>query len=252
MLVACLYARPVLPDARDPACVERDCGRAKLLLECRTWGEDGLSGRTAKKAPPRSSAPGKFDVVLAPARYMSSLLALAQPGQFVEFGTQSATHSARLPTMSKAPRAETQLLRAPVRDGEPSPEPDVLRAGVEMQVTLSCGAGGPQGPRGERGAREKALHGTKHAVLEEQAPVAAVWNHHHPPAWSACGGRGGHQGIVGAEDRELAVRQSSREGWRPESDQSANAAAVAYLEEVAGEDPSQAVPDYVELVRTRR
>ncbi len=63
---------------------------------------------------------------------------------------------------------------------------------------------------------------------------------------------GGHQGIVGAEDRELAVRQSSREGWRPESDQSANAAAVAYLEEVAGEDPSQAVPDYVELVRTRR
>ena len=145
-----------------------------------------------------------------------------------------------MPTMSKAPRAETQLLRAPVRDGEPSPEPDVLRAGVEMQVTLSCGAGGPQGPRGERGAREKALHGTKHAVLEEQAPVAAVWNHHHPPAWSACGGRGGHQGIVGAEDRELAVRQSSREGWRPESDQSANAAAVAYLEEVAGEDPSQA------------
>src|SRR5207253_3869179 len=140
VLVACLYARPVLPDARDPACVERDCGRAKLLLECRTWGEDGLSGRTAKKAPPpRSSALGKFDVVFAPARYMSSLLALAQPGQFVEFGTQSATHSARLPTMSKAPRAETQLLRAPVRDGEPSPEPDVLRAGVEMQVTLSCG-----------------------------------------------------------------------------------------------------------------
>src|SRR5438552_9576856 len=135
------------------------------------------------------------------------VIAGAGPARAVRrVGTQSATHSARLPTMSKAPRAETQLLRAPVRDGEPSPEPDVLRAGVEMQVTLSCGAGGPQGPRGERGAREKALHGTKHAVLEEQAPVAAVWNHHHPPAWSACGGRGGHQGIVGGEDRELAVR----------------------------------------------
>src|SRR5881296_3851318 len=84
----------------------------------------GGASRTAsgptKTAPPRSSAPGKFDVVLAPARYMSSLLALAQPGQFVEFGTQSATHSARLPTMSKVPRAETQPLRAPVRDGEPS------------------------------------------------------------------------------------------------------------------------------------
>ena len=208
--------------------------------------------RTNEESAAAQQRTGKVRCRARPGEIMSSLLALAQPGQFVEFGTQSATHSARLPTMSKAPRAETQLLRAPVRDGEPSPEPDVLRAGVEMQVTLSCGAGGPQGPHGERGAREKALHGTKHAVLEEQAPVAAVWNHHHPPAWSACGGRGGHQGIVGAEDRELAVRQSSREGWRPESDQSANAAAVAYLEEVAGEDPSQAVPDYVELVRTRR
>src|SRR5512147_1005026 len=67
------------------------------------------------KAPPRTSAPGLLLVVLAPARHISSLLKLAQPGQFVGAGTQSATHSATLPTMSKAPRAETQLLRAPVR-----------------------------------------------------------------------------------------------------------------------------------------
>src|SRR5262245_49712539 len=56
---------------------------------------------TAAKAPPRSSAPGKVSSVLAPARHMSSLLKPAQPGQFVEAGTQSATHSARLPTMSE-------------------------------------------------------------------------------------------------------------------------------------------------------
>src|SRR5258708_3282199 len=67
-------------------------------------------------APPRSSAPGKLAVVLAPARHMLSLLKLAQPGHAVDCGTQSATHSATLPTMSKAPRADTQLLRAPVRD----------------------------------------------------------------------------------------------------------------------------------------
>src|SRR5262249_39734807 len=92
--------------------------------------DGGLVARTASgpasgpprtaKAPPRNSAPGKFDVVLAPARHISSSLKPAQPGQLVEAGTQSATHSARLPTMSKAPRAETQLLRAPVSVGKPS------------------------------------------------------------------------------------------------------------------------------------
>ena len=35
MLVVCLYARAVLPDACGPAGVERECERAKLLLECR-------------------------------------------------------------------------------------------------------------------------------------------------------------------------------------------------------------------------
>src|SRR5262249_47891050 len=100
---------------------------------------DGGMSRTASgpasgpprttNAPPRTSAPGEFDVVLAPARHMSSSLKLAQPGQFVEAGTQSATHSATLPTMSKAPRAETQLLRAPVRDG---PSPAVLQSVVPL------------------------------------------------------------------------------------------------------------------------
>src|SRR5262245_57138001 len=88
----------------------------------------GPASGPRRKGSPRSSAPGEFDVVLAPARHMSSLLKPAQPGQLVDCGTQSATHSARFPTMSKAPRAETQLLRAPVRDGKPLDEPDVLQS----------------------------------------------------------------------------------------------------------------------------
>src|SRR5580765_3482372 len=91
--------------------------------------------KSSAKEPPRSSAPGAFDVVLAPARPMSSLLKLAQPGRHVEAGTQSATHSYRLPTMSKAPRAETQSLRAPVRD---RPLLAVLQSVVPLSGPGSC------------------------------------------------------------------------------------------------------------------
>ena len=66
------------------------------------------------KSPPRSSAPGPLAVVLAPERHILSLLKPPHPAHAVERGTQSATHSNRLPTMSKAPRAETQLLHEPV------------------------------------------------------------------------------------------------------------------------------------------
>src|SRR5512143_2196867 len=66
------------------------------------------------KSPPRSSAPGPLAVALAPARHILSLLKPPHPGHAVDGGTQSATHSYRLPIMSKAPRAETQLLREPV------------------------------------------------------------------------------------------------------------------------------------------
>src|SRR5262245_37616806 len=66
------------------------------------------------KEPPRVNTPAPMPVVVAPERHMSSLLKLAQPGHDVERGTQSATHSSRLPTMSKAPRADTQALREPV------------------------------------------------------------------------------------------------------------------------------------------
>src|SRR5262249_22405194 len=92
----------------------------------RAFERNGAKSRTASgrasgppievNAPPRTGAPGKFEVVLAPARHMSSLLKPPQPGQFVEKGTHSATHSATLPTMSKAPLADTQSRRVPVSD----------------------------------------------------------------------------------------------------------------------------------------
>src|SRR5262245_61366162 len=65
------------------------------------------------KSPPRSSALGPA-VVLAPERHILSLLKPPHPGHAVERGTQSATHSYRLPTMSNAPRADTQAVRDPV------------------------------------------------------------------------------------------------------------------------------------------
>jgi hypothetical protein len=67
------------------------------------------------------SAPGPLLVVLAPARHMMSSLKLAQPGHSAETGTQSATHSITLPTMSNAPRAETHPLRDPVANHRPVP-----------------------------------------------------------------------------------------------------------------------------------
>src|SRR5687767_6809606 len=60
---------------------------------------------------PRISAPGS-PVVAAPARHWLSPVGLTpalQVPHTVDRGTQSATHSYRLPTMSKAPRADTQL-----------------------------------------------------------------------------------------------------------------------------------------------
>src|SRR4051794_9439107 len=56
-------------------------------------------------------------MVSAPERHIASLLKPPQPGQSVEAGTQSATHSQRVPTMSLAPQAERPLARAPVATG---------------------------------------------------------------------------------------------------------------------------------------
>src|SRR5258705_9172145 len=68
-----------------------------------------------RKSPPRSSAPGPTPEVLAPKRHMRSSLRPPQLEHAVDSGTHSATHSSRFPTMSKAPRADSQSFRAPVR-----------------------------------------------------------------------------------------------------------------------------------------
>src|SRR5262249_59505056 len=70
-----------------------------------------------RKSPPRSNAPGA-PLSYAPTSPCASPVALTpglQAPPPVDRGTQSATHSKRLPTMSKAPRDDTQLARDPVR-----------------------------------------------------------------------------------------------------------------------------------------
>src|SRR5262245_42852511 len=74
----------------------------------------GPAAAWLRKSPPRRSAPGPGAEVLAPKRHIQSSLKAPQVEQAVDSGTHSATHSVRLPTMSRAPRADSQSLRAPV------------------------------------------------------------------------------------------------------------------------------------------
>src|SRR5215467_15174541 len=78
--------------------------------------ESGPAPAPRTKKPPRSSAPGS-PVVAAPAQHWSSPVGLTPAlhvPHAVDCGTQSATHSKRLPTMSNAPSADLQLAREPV------------------------------------------------------------------------------------------------------------------------------------------
>src|SRR5262249_41146920 len=74
-----------------------------------------------RKLPPRRRAPGS-PTVAAPARHWKSPVGLTsglQAPQTVDSGSHSATTSLRLPTMSKAPPADTPPRRAPA--GAPAP-----------------------------------------------------------------------------------------------------------------------------------
>src|SRR5215813_3028688 len=74
-----------------------------------------------RKLPPRSRAPGS-PTVAAPARHWKSPVGLTsglQAPHTVDCGSHSATHSLRLPTISKAPRDEMQLRRDPVSAAAP-------------------------------------------------------------------------------------------------------------------------------------
>src|SRR5262245_52543777 len=100
---------------------------------------------------------------------MTSSLKLAQPGHPVEIGTQSATHSARLPTMSKAPRSETHLLRAPVSATVPLP-PSGTSAVLQSVVPSS----GPGSGVPFAATCHSALVGSRLPAL---AHASCAWNH---------------------------------------------------------------------------
>src|SRR5262245_9585567 len=95
----------------------------------------GPAGVPKKNPPPRTSAPGKRRASGGAAEPHRVMLKPPQPGVLVGAGSQSATHSKRLPTMSKAPHAETQALRAPVSVGKPTFGP------VLQSVVPSSGPG---------------------------------------------------------------------------------------------------------------
>src|SRR5262245_13914881 len=115
------------------------------------------------KEPPRVSAPGPPDNVLAPARHIRSSLPPSQLVHTVESGDQSATHSSRLPAMSKAPRAEMQAAAEPVRD-------TTFVALLQSVVPLSGpGSGVPSAP-----TCHSALDGS---LLPELAHACCAWNH---------------------------------------------------------------------------
>src|SRR5262245_40400042 len=107
------------------------------------WTASGPACAKLPKSPPRSSAPGPPAVVLAPDKHMRSSLAPPHPGHAVEAGTQSATHSTTLPTMSKAPREDTHLGREPV-----GPTLPTRRSVLQSVVPFSdpCVSGVPVAP----------------------------------------------------------------------------------------------------------
>src|SRR6266508_1446592 len=102
----------------------------------RPWTANGPAPEPLGKPPPRSRAPGPWAVVEAPERHMRSSLKAPQPGQAVEAGTQTATHSSRLPTMSLAPWFEMQPGLAPVLWTEAVETLQVVESGVP--ATACC------------------------------------------------------------------------------------------------------------------
>src|SRR5262249_55299220 len=124
----------------------------------------GPASGPEKNPPPRTSAPGNVELPVAPARPISSSLKPPQPGVLVGAGSQSATHSKRLPTMPKAPGAETPPLRAPVSVGKPTLGP-VLQSVVPLS---GPGSGDPLAA-----TCHSALVGSR---LAELAHASNAWN----------------------------------------------------------------------------
>jgi hypothetical protein len=106
-------------------------------------------------------------VVSAPATHWMSPVGLTPGVQLphtVDRGTQSATHSNRLPTMSKVTRDETQLLRDPVRTA------DIVLFVLQSVVPLS----GPGSGVPATAACHSALDGSR---LPAFVHAGCAWNH---------------------------------------------------------------------------
>src|ERR1043166_7383080 len=90
---------------------------------------------------------------------------------------------------------------------------------------------------------EKAAHGPQHLWMREERPVTTVLDDDR--AASVAWGR--HEDIVGSEDGELPVRSPVRVIRRAERGEPPHVATVSELDEVARDQPAEAVADDVDL-----
>jgi hypothetical protein len=174
----CLYARPVLPDACGPAGVERECGRAKLLLECRPAPSLETGPANAEPGGRTGSAdglPAALDERAASANATwGSMLSdqfVRRPSPLVPPGATAIARKTRRRPPATPPRWRTPVLR-PLHQGPqtggPGPrtrqltrrtrercEDDPLgtrplgfRCGVILCLPVQIGSGGMNTPRG--------------------------------------------------------------------------------------------------------
>src|SRR5262245_65040342 len=100
--------------------------------------------------------------------------------------------------------------------------------------------GADSGSAGHHRHAEEARDRVEHRRVPQEVQVPAVLDHDYPAA-SMRGRR--YDRVVCAEDRELSSRSSLRVVRGAEGDEPADAAPVAELDEVAGDETAEAVAD---------
>jgi hypothetical protein len=129
----------------------------------------GPAAEPLVKLPPRISTPGAPVVSRSPFRHCSSPVDQAPQGATAagsESGTESATHSDRLPTMSKAPLDDTQASRDPVGTA-------VCVLAVLHVKMKSSGSPGPRSGVPATAACHSVLVGS---LLREFLHACCAWN----------------------------------------------------------------------------
>src|SRR5262249_29510901 len=100
----------------------------------------------------------------------------------------------------------------------------------------------PGSAAGRHRHAEEARDRVEHRRVPEEVQVPAVLDHDHPATF-VCGRR--HERVVRGEDRELPGRSSLRVVRGAEGDEPADAAPVAELDEVSGDETAEAVANDV-------